>query len=646
MATRRVRAAVVVMVLVMGLLVTGGEVVGARGVAAADTTGGQWFDNTTSGTLTVSANGFVDGYGRAVVLRGFNVSGEAKLAEHNGLPFANVADAQKSAAAMRNLTGANSIRFLLSWAYIEPAPGQIDYTYIGNVTAQLQAFLDDGFEVLVDFHQDLYSRYLFNSGSWYTGDGAPQWVVNAGGYPAESCGICVNWGQNITQNTAVDDAMYGFWHNRVLTTSAGQVAEQDAFLAQAQSALGYVRTHLSSDEFARVVGVDPFNEPYAGKYDSGQTSLTWERDLLWPFFQKFRAAMDSAGWTTKPAFVEPNLFWNSNLSFEQQTGGLSNIGTLGTRYVFNTHFYDEAALSGIFLIGKAGDGQYTSNFDTVRQRASALGTSAMVSEFGSPETGYTSDKTPTVLKAMYQALDSGVTGANWWTSAAQSGGVLSGTAWQWDIYSGQHDELMNGNPSKVETSGDAWNGEDFSVVNMDSSGTVQLRQDVRVLDRLYPLAVAGRTLAFTYEDRSRDGSTTLTWNPIPSSLPNTTSLVGTGQYGVLVWRSNGGAAPTELNLPAAFTPAGTTVISDLGTVTGLPAYSASGQTASTPIAYAPLPSGGGAERLVLSSGAAAGMLHYALIMNGAPSTTTAAQLAAVQQELAVWVVGQAFPAAS
>jgi hypothetical protein len=506
----------------------------------------------------------------------------------------------------------------------------------------MQAFLDDGFEVLVDFHQDLYSRYLFNSGSWYTGDGAPQWVVSAGGYPAESCGICVNWGQNITQNAAVDDAMYDFWHNRVLTTSAGQVAEQDAYLAQAQRALGYMHTHLSSDEFTRVVGVDPFNEPYAGKYDSGQTSLTWERDQLWPFYQKFRTAMDSAGWSAKPAFVEPNLFWNSNLSFEQQTGGLSNIGTLGTRYVFNTHFYDEAALSGIFLIGKAADGQYTSNFDTVRRRASALGTSALVSEFGSPETGYTSDKTPTVLKAMYQELDSGVTGANWWTDAAQSGSVLSGTEWQWDIYNGQHDELMNGNVSKVETSGDAWNGEDFSVVNMDSSGAVQLRQDVRVLDRLYPLAVAGHTLAFTYEDRSRDGSTTLTWNPVPSSLPNTASLVGTGQYGVLVWRSNGGTAPTELNLPAAFTPAGTTVVSDLGTVTGLPAYSANGQAASAPIAYAPLPGGGGAERLVLSGGSAAGTLHYALITNGSTGVT-AAQRAAVQQELATWVAGQLFP---
>jgi hypothetical protein len=223
--------------------------------------------------------------------------------------------------------------------------------------------------------------------------------------------------------------------------------------------------------------------------------------------------------------------------------------------------------------------------------------------------------------------------------------VLSGTEWQWDIYSGRHNELMNGNPSKVETSGDAWNGEDFSVVDTDSTGAVQLRQDVRVLDRLYPLAVAGHTLAFTYEDRSRDGSTTLTWNPVPSSLPNTAALVGSGQYGVLVWRSTGSAAPTEVHLPAAFTPSSTTVVSDLGSVTGLPAYSANGQTASTPVAYTPLPGASGANRLVLSDASPAGTLHFALITDGSPSATTA-QRAAAQSELAAWAAGAGFPSGS
>ncbi|HET9170969.1 MAG TPA: cellulase family glycosylhydrolase [Actinospica sp.] len=609
--------------------------------ARAAAAGSQWFDDAADSVLTVENGGYVDGYGRQVVLRGFNVSGEAKLAEDGGLPFASVADAQKSAAAMRNLTGADSVRFLITWAYIEPEPGQIDYAYLDEVVAQMQAFLDEGVYVFVDFHEDLYSRYIFNSGSWYTGDGAPSWVIADGAYPTENCGACVNWGQNITSNAAVQDATYDFWHNRTLTTSAGQISVQSEFLATAKTSLAYLKSQLSAAEFDHVLGVDPYNEPYAGKYDSGQTSATWESGVLWPFFQRFRAQMDAAGWQAKPALIEPNVFWNTDISFEQQAGGLSNIGSIGTRYVFNSHFYDAAAISGVLMWGHASDGQYMSEFNTIRGNAAALGTSAMVSEFGSTVTGYTSDKSPSVLKAMYQALDSGVDGANWWTDAAASGSVLSGTEWQWDIYNGRHHELMNGNTSKVETGGDAWNGEDYSVVDMDSSGNVGLRYSAQLLDRLYPEAVAGTTLAFTYEDRSPDGSSVMTWNPVPSSLPVVSALVGSGQYGVLVWKSNGGSAPTQINLPLSFTAANTTVVSDLGAALDPPAYSPTGHVANAAVTLAALPGGGGAERLLLSDSGASGTVHYALITNGSTSAT-AAQLASAQQELASWVSGQGF----
>ncbi|ELP64042.1 hypothetical protein STRTUCAR8_09549, partial [Streptomyces turgidiscabies Car8] len=96
---------------------------------------------------------------------------------------------------------------------------------------------------------------------------------------------------------------------------------------------------------------------------------------------------------------------------------------------------------------------------------------------------------------------------------------------------------MNDNADKVITSGDGWNDEDLSPVRLDDAGTAVLRQDARMLDRVYPGATAGTALAFTFEDRSRDGSTTLTCNPVPSSLPNVSQLVGSGQYSVLVWRS-------------------------------------------------------------------------------------------------------------
>ncbi|MFH8808787.1 cellulase family glycosylhydrolase, partial [Streptomyces hygroscopicus] len=579
-----------------------------------------------------------------VVLRGFNVSGETKLEENGGLPFAGTADARASAAAMRNLTGADAVRFLLSWAHAEPRPGQVDTAYLERATAQLKAFLDAGIRVFPDFHQDLYSRHLFDEDSWYSGDGAPEWVVDAGGYPKESCGICFHWGQNITQNQAVRSATRDFWSNRALTTEAGTVRVQDAFLATAEKTMSYLAQHLTEDEFARVVGFDPLNEPYAGVYDDGHNSRTWEKSVLWPFYEKFRARMDAAGWQDKPAFVEPNMFWNSNLGFQRQEGGFLDAGQPGPDYVFNTHYYDQKAISGIFMPGKAADGQYAADFGALRDRATALNLPAVLSEFGHPLSGFTSDKAPTVVKGMYQALDSRLSGATWWTRPAASGAVLSSTQWQWDLYSGRHHEAMNGDTGNILTEGDAWNGEDLSAVRLDDSGDAALRQDARLLDRLYPRAVAGRTLAFTFEDRSRDGSTTLSWNRVPGSLPNVAELTGSGRYGMLVWRSGGGTdAPTELRLPRDFDPARTTVVSDLGAVTGPPAYTAHGHTADHPIATAADPGATGARRLLLSApaGEGAGTLHYALIADG--TTAPSAELrAAARSQLARWAADAGF----
>jgi hypothetical protein len=87
------------------------------------------------------------------------------------------------------------------------------------------------------------------------------------------------------------------------------------------------------------------------------------------------------------------------------------------------------------------------------------------------------------------------------------------------------------------------------------------------------------------------------------------------------------------------------VLSDLGTFTGLPAYAADGQRASTPIAHAPLPGASGADRLLLSDDSPAGTLHFALITKGSLNTITA-QRTAVQTELAAWAAAAGFPSDS
>ncbi len=248
-----------------------------------------------------------DAAGREVTLRGFNVSGSTKLYENGLLPFRSTADAVKSAQAMRDLTGANAVRFLISWEGVQPAPDRIDNAYLDRAIAQIRAFTDRGIRVLLDYHQDLYSSHLFNSGSWYTGDGAPKWVIDAGGYPKESCGICIMWGQNMQTNTAVRKAAYDFWRNRVLTTPAGQIGVQDAYIAQTKATMAYLKQKLPQPAFDNILGLDAFNEPFDGGLD-GKNGTDWEKNFLMPFYQRVRTAMDEAGWTAKPAFAEPLVF--------------------------------------------------------------------------------------------------------------------------------------------------------------------------------------------------------------------------------------------------------------------------------------------------------------------------------------------------
>jgi hypothetical protein len=220
--------------------------------------------------------------------------------------------------------------------------------------------------------------------------------------------------------------------------------------------------------------------------------------------------------------------------------------------------------------------------------------------------------------------------------------VLSSTQWHWDVYSGRHRELMNRNPAKVQTEGDGWNDEDFSVVAADASGALTTRLDRAVLDRLYPSAVAGDVLAFTYEDLARSGyggaGQQRAWLAVPSSMPNVAALVKDRRFGVLVWRepATPSSAPTELHLPASFTAATTVVVGDVATRAGLPA--------SGPAAIATETGSSTAHRLLLNpSGAAPGAVHAALVVGAATGpAVTPAQLAAAAAELAAWK-DQRFP---
>ncbi len=141
---------------------------------------------------------------------------------------------------------------------------------------------DAGIRVYPDFHQDLSTPATSSTRAAGTPATEPQVGRGRRTLPTSPAGSASSE-DDTTQNAAVKQAQYDFWHNAY--------GVQDAFLTTAQATMTYVDEHLTTAQFAGLVGFDPFNEPYAGTYDSGQTSRTWERDLLWPFYVKFRARM-------------------------------------------------------------------------------------------------------------------------------------------------------------------------------------------------------------------------------------------------------------------------------------------------------------------------------------------------------------------
>jgi endoglycosylceramidase len=124
-----------------------------------------------------------DQRGREVTLRGVNarVQGIFDDTFTDGrlplepLPAFDASDAD----AMRGF-GFNLLRLPISWSGLEPMPGVYDRGYLDRIVAVVDACTRRGILVILDFHQDAFSKEIGQ-------DGAPRWVLDLllgpGNYP-------------------------------------------------------------------------------------------------------------------------------------------------------------------------------------------------------------------------------------------------------------------------------------------------------------------------------------------------------------------------------------------------------------------------------------------------------------------------------
>lgn len=255
------------------------------------------------------ASGFIrDSDGRALIFRGANLSQAHKKSPHIG--WHQLVDYQR----LRTDWGFNSIRFLISWAGVEPTEGHYDDAYLTQIIDRLKWAKQAGLWVVLDMHQDLYGE------GFGGGNGAPKWTCSEDRYAAHE--PISPWHLNYL-SPPIMACFDDLWSKPNLLQ---RFAAAWRHVAQRVVAVPELKE--------TVVGFDIINEPHWGSHNA----FTFERDRLKPFYEKVINEVRQAAphWL---AFVEPGASRNGGIQTSLTAFHVPNI-------VYAPHSYDSQAEFG------------------------------------------------------------------------------------------------------------------------------------------------------------------------------------------------------------------------------------------------------------------------------------------------------------
>ena len=321
---------------------------------------------------------FRDASGGVVILRGVDVAGNSKVP-----PFRGIGDP----AQLDPLPGwgVNVLRLLFTWEAYEPSPGTYDDAYLSYYEGLVDAAAARGLWVVVDFHQDAFSRASIGG----CGEGFPLWALPPTVTPAapDNGADCANWGQRLLGDADLPKTWDAFYAD-----SYGARTRYLAMVARVAGALA------GRDN---VVGFDMLNEPEGD-----------ERTQLGPLYEDAAKAIRAAN-RSAILFVSPGYLTSA--------GDATNlVRPTFDNFAFSPHYYDPTVL---LFHGWQGNDE-SAAFSTMTGTAQAWGVPLFVGEWGAPPS---TDEVTGYLDAIVTQLDLALaSAAQWdytpgWTADAKDG---------------------------------------------------------------------------------------------------------------------------------------------------------------------------------------------------------------------------------
>ncbi len=288
--------------------------------------------------LHVDGRFIKDTQGRTVLLRGVNISGDSKVP-----PFMPITDA----AMLDPLPGwgINTLRLLFTWEAFEPTRGNYDTAYMQYYEQVTDWAEERGLYVIVDFHQDAYSRYS-NGGC---GEGFPKWAIYSGiGLKEPDNGsACEGWGSNMI----FDFSHHDTWHHFHADTEGARTGYIDMVRAVAER----------MSDHANVIGYELINEPWGN--DSELAALY--NDVGSAIRERHPSAI---------LFVPPHALVSSGMSD-------NNIAKPEfDNFVYSPHFYDAFVIMFKNWLGFNPAGA----LDKMAKHAAGWNVPLLLGEYGAP----------------------------------------------------------------------------------------------------------------------------------------------------------------------------------------------------------------------------------------------------------------------